>query len=293
MRLPPYGVSFVLVLCRFVPCLAQQESGSATLKNSPERIVAAPPADADVATRVAPLQGTLVRPKNGVQHPDLDKGWASYDAAMAKAAKSIRAAIAKQFNSATTRGDLDTAVKWQAALVKLDSEGRLPTETEIKTFVAAVKKAKDELSKAYDAVVKDMTIEKKITEAQFARQEWIALDMAIEQPKPKGEKGPQVNPAAAQPLAPAIAGKWFVKYTTGVRRDYDFAANGQVVKMEAGATVRGTYQAEKDGFLVFVDGAKKLEFWQPNGEAFSVNHYVEAIKYPEQPAHITGVARRP
>lgn len=123
--------------------------------------------------------GTLVRPKDGVQHPDLDKAWADYDTAGTKAAEGIRAAINKQFDAAAAKGDLDAAEKWQAALEKFEKAGEVPAESETKAAVSSAaseyKKAREELSKVYETVMKNLTMEKKIADAKAVRGEWLAM----------------------------------------------------------------------------------------------------------------------
>ena len=183
MHLRTLSLSSALLLLGFTACLAQQPTGPATLENLLLPDKAQKPAAtlkgdaADVGTKR--FVGSVVRPQDGVKHPDLDKGWAVYDAAAAKAAESIKAAISKQFEAATAKGDLDAAEKWQATLEKFEKTGELPTEKEAKTAVSAAvadyKKAKDELSKAYEAVVTALTMEKKITEARAARTEKEAI----------------------------------------------------------------------------------------------------------------------
>jgi hypothetical protein len=158
-------------------CIAQQARGPATLEN----LVNSPEARSTPTAYAAPDSGlkrpagTVSRPKDGVQHPDLDKAWAVYDAAVAKAADGIRAAMAKQFDAAAAKGDLDAAEKWQTALEKFEKAGDVPADTDTKsavsTAVADYKKAKEELSKAYDSVVKALTMEKRIAEAKAVRNE--------------------------------------------------------------------------------------------------------------------------
>jgi hypothetical protein len=123
--------------------------------------------------------GTLSRPQGGVKHPDLDKSWAKYDAALVKAAEGIKAAMMSQFDAATARGDLGAAEKWQAALEKFEKAGRLPAEAETKAAVSAavseLKKARGELAKAYEATVTALTMEKKIAQAKTVRAESVAI----------------------------------------------------------------------------------------------------------------------
>jgi hypothetical protein len=175
---------FAIMVGVAIPCLAQAPPGPATLEtlaNSPEAQSAqAAPETADSgAMRPA---GTVARPKDGVQHPDLDKAWAEYDADVTDAAERIRAAISKQFNAATDKGDLDAAEKWQAASEKFAKAGEVPSGLEVKAAVDAavadLKRAKTELSKAYKSVWTALTMEKKIAEAMVARTEWDSLQPA-------------------------------------------------------------------------------------------------------------------
>ena len=190
MRVLAIGFACVLVLCGAAPSYAQQ-TGPRTLENllnsdeaqKPTAAAEAAGADATDAGTKRPA-GTLVRPKDGVQHPDLDKAWADYDAAVGKVTESIKGVINKQFDAATAKGNLDTAEKWQNALEKFEKAGELPAESELKAAVNAAageyKKAKDELINAYEAVVKSLTIEKKIANAKTAREESRALDITTD-----------------------------------------------------------------------------------------------------------------
>jgi len=190
MRLWAVVVSCVLVLGGSLRGMAQQQQqqrqqlGPRTLDgllNSGEAQTPTASAEAGV-TDAGPKRpaGTVTRPKDGVNHPDLDKAWADYDAAVTKAAEGIRAAIAKQFDAATAKGALDEAEKWQNAMGKFEKAGELPSEKEAKTAVRAAaadyNKASDELTKAYEAVVKALTIEKKITDAKAVRDELSTVD---------------------------------------------------------------------------------------------------------------------
>jgi hypothetical protein len=168
-------------------CLAQQPIGPATLEgllNSNEAKEPAVAAEADAGPK--PPAGTVARPKDGVQHSDLDKAWAEYDVAVGKAAESIKAAINKQFDAATVKGDLDAAEKWQNALDKFEKAGEVPVETETKAAASAAvsdyKKAKEALGNAYEALVKSLTMAKKIAEATAARDEWKGLAAGVAAP---------------------------------------------------------------------------------------------------------------
>ena len=172
--------AWIVLLVFACPCVAQKTAtlddlaaGSELAKTSNK------PQTGDAKAAAIRPAGTLTRPKDGVQHPDLDKAWAEYDASVSKVTASIKAATTKQFDAAAAKGDLDTAEKWQATLEKFEKTGELPTEKETKMAVSAAvveyKKAKDELSKAYEAVVTALTMEKKITEARAARTEKEAI----------------------------------------------------------------------------------------------------------------------
>lgn len=163
--------------------LAQQPTGPATLENliTPDELEK-PAAGPEVKTPEAGPNrpsGVVVRPKDGVQHPDLDKAWAEYDAAVAKAAESIKAAITKQFDVAAAKGDLDAAEKWQAIGESFIEDGKVPSEEGTKAVVSGAmtnfKRAEDDLLEAYESVVKTLTMEKKIADARAVRSEARAI----------------------------------------------------------------------------------------------------------------------
>jgi hypothetical protein len=176
MHVQTFVLSFAIAASGLVPlaCLAQQPPGAATLETS----VSGDDSKAKTAGTVRPA-GTLVRPQDGVQHPDLDKAWTEYDAAVAKVTESIKAIIAKQFDAATEKGDLDAAEKWQVIGENFAESGKLPTATETKATVSAAvaeyKKAREELTNAYEAVVKVVTTEKKIKDARAVKNELAEL----------------------------------------------------------------------------------------------------------------------
>lgn len=191
-------------------CFAQQP-GPATLEGllksdeaekpaaAAEVAAAAPVADAPDAGPKRPA-GSVARPKDGVKHPDLDRAWADYDAAVAKVTESIKAAVAKQFDAATAKGDLDAADKWQTALENFEKAGEVPTESETKATLAVAlvdyKKAREELAKAYEAVVKNLTMEKKIAEAKAVRQELVGFT-SLKPPAAPQEEKPRKQVAGA------------------------------------------------------------------------------------------------
>lgn len=166
-------------------CHAQQANGEATLEGRLNSDEAQKPAASAAAAAAEPDAGpkrpfgVAARPGDGVQHPDLDKAWAYYEEAVGKVTEEVRAALAKLFDAAAAKGDLDAAEKWQKALEEFEQLGKLPTESEAKAAVsraaADYKKASDELAKAYDVVVKALTMGKRIADAKVVRDEAIAV----------------------------------------------------------------------------------------------------------------------
>jgi hypothetical protein len=236
MRSQRYEIlaAFMTVLGIALRCFAQPQPGPAT----PEGLVNAgvaqeAPAAAESESANAgpkPPAGTAVRPEDGVQHPDLDKAWAEYDATVTKAAEGIKAVISKQFDAATAKGDLNAAQKWQVIGEKFAKTGELPAESDarlVSVAIAELKKAKEKLAKAYESVVKDLTIEKKITEATAVRGEWLAID-SDEAPVPKPTPLPP-NPVSLRDQVLSVAvGAW--RHRNGnleeIRQDGSWVING-------------------------------------------------------------------
>ena len=232
-----------VVLAVAFPCFAQAQSGSATLEdlvNADEAkgTDAVPEAEAADSAPNRPA-GTVARPKEGVQHPDLDKAWAEYDAAFAKAAEGIRAAITKQFDAATAKGDFDAAEKWQTALEKFEKAGEVPSEKEITSAVSSAvadyKKAKEELSKAYESVVKALTMEKKIAEAKAVRGESLAITNN-ERPTPRPQPVPPKPVSLEDQVLLVAVGLWH--HSNGnleeIRRDGSYVVNGDARHIASG-----------------------------------------------------------
>lgn len=171
--------------CAIHPCLAEPEPSGQSL-NEPLRADAAAPGgdkpalepDPVVPAPVRPM-GTVARPKNGVRHPDLDKAWAEYESIVAKVTEDVAAAIKKEFQAAVTKGDLDTAEKWEGVAKKFASDGDCQLEEALgaigKRAVLKLRSAHVALEKAYDSVVRALTMEKKIAQAKAAKSEFLAL----------------------------------------------------------------------------------------------------------------------
>jgi hypothetical protein len=182
----PHPITFALtalLLWSAAVGIAQEPSGPPTLENlldaseSKDKPGAAA-AKAGATDSVRPA-GILVRPEGGVQHPDLDKAWTEYSAAVAKARSDIRQEIFKQFDLATGKGDLDAALKWKAIGERFDAGGDIPDDSETKAIKKtgdnAFKKAAEDLTKVYESLVKTFTMDKKIEEAMAVRDESRSL----------------------------------------------------------------------------------------------------------------------
>ena len=165
------------------PSVAQTASGPATLENllNADGLTDAPAVAEQVISGASSRRppGTVARPKNGVQHPDLDKAWAYYETAVGRSSEAVREWISQQFNAAAAKGDLDNAERWQNALEKFEQSGEVPDAGDAKPVVsralADYRKARDELANSYENVVKALTMEKKIAEARVARDELRGL----------------------------------------------------------------------------------------------------------------------
>lgn len=197
MNLRCFGFSSALVLIGFVPCLARQASGPDTLEPPTAQTPAStPPTGAAAGVPKRPA-GTAVRPQGGIQHPDLDKAWADYEAAIAKTSGGIKAAIDKQFDTVTAKGDLDAAEKWDAIRRNFETRGSIPDETETKAAVEAAQKSlassRRELHEAYTELTKTLTQARKLVEAREVANEGRAI-------------AGDAQPAVAKP--DPVVGKW-------------------------------------------------------------------------------------
>lgn len=177
MRLWVSASAFVLT--GLLPCFAQEPTAPATLEGSLQSNSAINPAFVNGDGGSKTPEGTLTRPTDGVQHPALDEAWANYTAACGEVAEEVRALITRQFDVATTKGDLEAAEKWHAALEQFEKQGVLPTTRETKAGVSAAladyKKARAEVAQAYEAVVRTLTTEKNIALAKEVRNEWVGI----------------------------------------------------------------------------------------------------------------------
>ena len=175
-----FVIAIHLACFPIITCMAQQLSqntniGEPTLQeHSP--LITTPSGDA-ANNRPKPPAGTLVRPKDGVQHLDLDKAWNDYAAAVEKASQVIRDIIAKRLNYSTKEGNLESVEKWQAISDQFADGEALPNGDEIKKAsynpVIEYAKAKNMLEGAYAATVKALTKANRIVEAKKVREEII------------------------------------------------------------------------------------------------------------------------
>lgn len=200
MRLRQIGFACVLVLAGSLAGLAQQQAGPGTLENLLQDKPAVPaqrPSAADASESTAPIalptgrvQGAVARPKESVQHPDLDAAWAEYDKEMDAVAQSVETAIEQNLNAAAAAGDLDASLRWKAAGEQFQKDGQIPEEFDetkadgrLKTKPqkpgisprSRIAEAKTRLAAAYEAVEKSLVKSHSLEKAQQARAEREAL----------------------------------------------------------------------------------------------------------------------
>lgn len=203
------GVLLAVMVTCSPPCLAQQSTGSATLENllADDGAVSAPrPVAVDATAPVAAIglpagriQGAAGRPKDGVQHPNLDTAWAEYDEQIEKAIKAVEQAIERELNKAAEAGDLDAALKWKSAGGQFRKDGKIPEgldgqrpqgrpmprptkpEPSPQSLIA---EARARLAEAYKALEKELVKSLDLEKAKQVRSERESLVPAGDDPAP-------------------------------------------------------------------------------------------------------------
>jgi hypothetical protein len=132
----------------------------------------------------------MIRPKNGVQHPDLDQAWAKYDEQIEVAVKAVEQAIERELNAAAATGDLDAALKWKTANEQFQREGTIPDGLDgrragerprpkqakpILRALPLIAEAREQLAEAYRSAVKSLTKEHDFKRAEAVRAELDSL----------------------------------------------------------------------------------------------------------------------
>jgi len=135
------------------------------------------------------IQGAAARPKDSVQHPDLDAAWAEYDEQIETAAKAIEQAIEKELNAAAAAGDLDAALKWKTAGEQFKKDGRIPegmegAKPQGRPKPRLVAEARGRLAKAYEAVEKELVKSLDLEKAKQVRSEREWLSQAVDNSAP-------------------------------------------------------------------------------------------------------------
>lgn len=265
MRRWAFVVSCVLVLHGSLSTLAQQPTGSAATENH----VGTGEVQESAAGPKQPA-GTLIRPEDGVKHVELDKAWEAYSAAVDAVTESLRTAIAKQFDVAAAKGDLDSAERLQLSRRKFEEVGEIPSDKEIKSTVrnavADYRAARDQLVKAYETVVKELTTEKKLEQAKAVRAE---CQMITSLPYGTSESRQAMSPKQDSPAGiPSVAamarvnvqGAQWIKLVAGI----PLTSDANAVAADVPATLRGRAvsrlhaQQGKTTFSVLSDGAVLL-----------------------------------
>jgi hypothetical protein len=159
----PWVLGFwcALVLCGSSSGLAQQQqTGPRTLEGllksdeAQKPVVAAAEAAATDAGPRRPA-GTVARPKNGVQHPDLDAAWADYDKQIEAVANAVEDAIETELNSAAATGDLDASLKWKTAGEQFQKDGRIPDGLDGQNRAGKVKPGPAKPKNSYQSRITD------------------------------------------------------------------------------------------------------------------------------------------
>ena len=136
------------------------------------------------------IPGAVARPKDGVQHPDLDAAWTEYDKQIETAAKAIEQAIERELSKAAEAGDLDAALKWKTAGEQFKKAGRIPEGMEgtkpqgrpkprptkqDPSQQSLVVEAQGRLEKVYEAVEKELVKSLDLEKAKQVRSERESL----------------------------------------------------------------------------------------------------------------------
>jgi hypothetical protein len=227
MRMRSLAFSFALLLSGFVP--------SAALAQRPAAVDASEPT-APVAPPAGRVQGAVARPKDGVQHQDLDAAWAEYDKEIDAVTKDVETAIEQKLNAAAAAGDLDAAMKWRTADEQFQKDGRIPEELDDRKSEGKAKKpsrapatsprlliskATERLAKAYELAEQDLTKQHDFDKATQVRAERTLLRTPAKPvpPRPISQRD--------QVLAIAV-GAW--RHPNGgleeVRKDGSWVVNG-------------------------------------------------------------------
>jgi hypothetical protein len=184
MRMRSLAFSFALLFSGFVP--------SAALAQRPAAVDASEPA-APTPLPTGRIQGAVTRPKDGVQHPDLDAAWIEYDEQIETAAKAIEQAIEKGLNAAAASGDLDAALKWKTAGEQFQKDGQIPEVLDSQrpqgrpkpkptkpepSPQSLVAEARARLAKAYESAEQQLTKQHDFEKAKQVRSERESLTPA-------------------------------------------------------------------------------------------------------------------
>jgi hypothetical protein len=181
----------------------------------PSEAPAQRPTAADATEPAAPtplptgrIDGAVARPKDSVQHPDLDAAWAQYDREIDAVAKAVETAIEQKLNAAAAAGDLDASLKWKTAGEQFNKDRRIPeglkgqntggpkpprmpkaTRQPINSessFPVLLGEAGERLAKAYEAVEKDLVRSRDFDAAKKVRSERESLALGLRSPAPSG-----------------------------------------------------------------------------------------------------------
>ena len=130
------------------------------------------------------LQGTFVRPADGIEHPDLSLAWADYRAAIDKAITNVEAGLEEAIQEAKKQGDFKAVIQRQAALGLFQNKGIFPTADFLKDdthaeAARAIRRANAGLMAAYGEVCRALTKREDFQAAKIIDAEQVDLEARL------------------------------------------------------------------------------------------------------------------
>jgi len=136
------------------------------------------------ANKSVPPKGTFTRPSDAIRHPQLDEAWLQYRTAVARAVDDFTAALDRQVEAATTKGDPDAVRLSRAWRTTFEEQGVLPAadrsmQGHVHAAGRALRLANEKLLDAYGKLVRTLTQEKKEAEERAVSEERARLKAGL------------------------------------------------------------------------------------------------------------------
>ena len=103
---------------------------------------------------------------------------------------------------------------------------------------------------------------------------------------------PAAGPGAAPGSARGPVGRWDMRYSNGVRRDYEIRPDGTVAWSSSNRAGKGKVERIENGWLVADDGDGNAERLTLAGDRLFIEHFHPAARYPKQGTDILAVGER-